>query len=226
MSQKKPRLSSDDNQPKLREPKPPFGLERKRWNRLRLRLFGVAALLASGVALWLITQRAERVEEHRIQGQRLASYYEVVSEVVGCESPSSQESPTAFIGIHQGFPLGPVLVDCANPAMCQTVSQRDPELLIPALVRGSFEDANWAEWASPRVILEPSEGDWAASQRRSWQGEDACHTIERREEFKLVDGDLSQNVEILFGSTNCEADAEPVLSCVYRRVRELRAPRR
>lgn len=226
MSQKRPRLSSEDNQPKLREPKPPFGLKRKRWNRLRLRLFGAAAVLASGVALWVISRRSENVEEHRIQGQRLAPYYEVVSEAVGCESPSSQESQTPFIGVHQGFPLGPVLVDCANPAMCQTVSQRDPELLIPALVRGSFEDVNWAEWASPRVILEPSEGDWAASQRRSWQREHECFAIEQREEFTLMDGVLSQKVEIRFGSATCELDAEPVLGCVYRRVRELRAPRR
>lgn len=227
MSQKRPRLSSDDNQPKLREPKPPFGLERKRWNRLRLRLFGAAALLASGVVLWMISRRGESVDEHRIQGQRLASHYEVVSEAIGCESPSSQESASPFIGVHQGFPVGPVLVDCGSPAICQTVSQRDPELLMPALVRGPLDDVNWAEWASPPVILEETpEGDWAASQSRSWEQEDTCHTVERQEAFTLSEGRLTQTVEVLFASSSCETGTEPVLACVFRRVRELRAPRR
>lgn len=174
----------------------------------------------------MITRRAESVEDHRIQGQRLVPYYEVVSEEIGCESPSSQESEAVFIGIHQGFPPGPVLVECTHPVECQTVSERDPELSLPAIVRDSLEDVNWAEWASPPVILEASDGDWAASQHRSWRDEDECHTVERREMFTLEDGRLTQSVEILHGSRSCAPDEEPVLSCVFRRVRELCAPRR
>ena len=226
MSPGRPPLSSNDNEPRLREPKPPFGLERKRWNRLRLRLFAGAALFASALALWLITRRQPQAEPHRIQGERLAPYYEVVSEAVGCESPSSQEAQGVFIGIHQGFPLGPVLVECAAPPLCQSVSERDPELGQPAIFSGDVADVNWAQWASPPDVLLDASGDWVGSQRRSWRHENECHAIERREVFALEDGHLTQSVEVLYGSRPCAPGQEPVLRCVFRRVRELRAPTR
>ncbi|MFT5354393.1 MAG: hypothetical protein ACI9KE_001598 [Polyangiales bacterium] len=226
MNRERPGLASNDNQPRLREPKPPFGLERKRWNRIRLRLFAAAAVFASAFALWLITRRVEQVEEHRIQGERLASYYAVASEEVGCDTSSSRPTEGIFVGIHQGFPLGPVLVDCRLPQQCQTVSQRDPDLGQPATFRGSVADVNWAEWASPPDILVDSEGSWVGSQRRSWRQEGECHTIERHEVLALDNERLIQSTEILHGSWDCAAEEEPALGCVFRRVRELRAPRR
>lgn len=226
-SDKRPPLTSDDNQPKLHEPKPPFGLERERWNRLRLRVFVVVALLTSLLALWIITRRNQSEDAHRIQGDRLASYYSVASEGVGCDTLTSQEPAGGFVGVHQGFPMGPVLVECSRAQECATVSQRDPGLGLPAIIRGPLADVDWRDWAAPPGVLDESDENWAGTQRRSWRRGDVCHQIERRESLALESGRLTQSTEIFHGSRACTTnEPEMALGCVFRRVRELRAPRR
>lgn len=224
-----------ENDPWLREPKPPFGLRADLWKRIRWTSFGIACLAICVAILYLITKPPPygNVPTPTFNGEEMPTHYQTVNTVEGCDEEQTVVDPAPYFVLHPGLPhQGPIFRGCGSNAGCEEARLSDiaigpPSIPVP---RGEVSyEPRWADWlASPTVLEQKDDGSRGGLSWRVWEDEAGRHRIERIAALRLVDRqfELSTEIRVGLGPADAPTDSVPEMRCVARRTIRLRAIRR
>ncbi len=215
---------SDSNAPHLKEPKPPFGMRKAAWRRIRwVGSVGVSLLLCLFAFRIITRPTGEPPAFHTLDGDRLPDFYRVVrveESLNGCDDLSEVDH-APFYAMHPGHPFqGPAFRPCSGRVACEAVMADPSTAAAPPAILRPQEDASaqpeWQEWLDVPTILAAQEGSRSGQARRDWQTGDRCFLLERHSMLTRTEESYTLETRVLVGQATCPEI--PEVRCVARRV--------
>ncbi|MEM9861807.1 MAG: hypothetical protein AAF938_09345 [Myxococcota bacterium] len=193
-----------DNDPSLRPPLPPFGLDAARWQRLRVRAFGACMLVLVVIAFHRLTRRGSEAPP---RGETVI--YAVQSANEGCDGSLPVSNAPAFF-VERDDPNGArLLFPCGELATCRTLAAAPALAMVrPTVPPPGRPVATDGYLLAPAPLGDPTE--------RTVRHGEGCR---RMRHIAELDGG-AYTLELRLADVECSA-ASTHLPCAHRRTYEL-----